>query len=149
MTQMIETNSLSQETIDYITHGLQQQSLMKLYNASVGQLKPGFMELLIPKQDALIRKEGFFFGGVTATAIDTAAFWAIMTMNNPKDYFVTVELKVNYLSPAVGNTLITTSEVVKNGKSLIVCKADSYTETNNERKLVATALVTLMRVTLQ
>jgi len=130
--------------IEYIKKGIPKQNLMKLYNAYAGKIQDGFVEVIIPRQKSLIRDAGFFYGGVLAAAVDTAAYFSAATLHEEGAYFVTVDLKINYLNPAQGELLVTTGEVIKNGKTLIICKADCFTINEGSKKHAATSLVTLM-----
>ncbi|WP_131777593.1 PaaI family thioesterase [Chryseobacterium sp. JAH] len=131
---------------EYIRAGIPKQNLMKLYNAYAGIIEDGFVEVIIPRQESLIRGAGFFYGGVLAAAVDTAAYFSAATLHEEDAYFVTVDLKINYLNPAQGELLTTAGEVIKNGKTLIICKADCFTINAGSKKLVATSLVTLMKI---
>jgi uncharacterized protein (TIGR00369 family) len=131
---------------EYIRDGIPKQNLMKLHSAYAGEIEDGFVEVIIPRQHSLIRSAGFFYGGVLAAAVDTAAYFSAATLHEEDAYFVTVDLKVNYLNPAQGELLVTAGQVIKNGRTLIVCKADCFTINEGSKKLVATSLVTLMKI---
>lgn len=45
---------------EYIRAGIPKQNLMKLYNAYAGIIEDGFVEVIIPRQESLIRGAGFF-----------------------------------------------------------------------------------------
>ena len=122
------------------------QNLMNLYNAKVDKMKEGYFEISIPHQEALSRTSGIFNGGVMAALADTSAGYAAVTLKEIGAYFLTVELKINFLNPAQGEKLIAVGEVIKNGKTLIISKSDIFTLSGKEKKLVATSLVTLMHV---
>ncbi|OBW43341.1 hypothetical protein AB670_00258 [Chryseobacterium sp. MOF25P] len=137
---------LDKEKENKIRKGICAQNLMKLYNASSGAIGVGYAEVIIPSQEALIRGAGFFYGGVLAAAADTAAYFAAATTQDDDAYFVTVDLKINYLSPASGKELLTIGEVVKTGRTLTICRSDCFVFENDEKRLVATSLVTLMKI---
>jgi acyl-coenzyme A thioesterase PaaI-like protein len=61
---------------------------------------------------------------------------------------VTVELKVNYLRPAMGDALVSRSYVVKGGAKIIVVRTEIYVldENTGSESHVATSLVTMMRI---
>ena len=59
---------------------------------------------------------------------------------------LTIELKINFLSPAVGDRFLSEGRVVRIGKTIIVAQADVYAFQAGERKHVATMLATLMCV---
>jgi uncharacterized protein (TIGR00369 family) len=58
---------------------------------------------------------------------------------------LTVELKVNMLAPASGDSLVAEGQVVRAGRTLTVCRGDAYAEQGPERAHVATMLATMVR----
>ena len=65
---------------------------------------------------------GIVHGGVLATLIDTATFWAAF-LNLPQDCgLVNVDLKLNYLAPVTQGRLLARGKCIKAGRTL------SYTE---------------------
>ncbi len=84
---------------------------------------------------------GIVHGGVLATLIDTATFWAVY-MRIPEDAgLVNIDLKLNYLKSAVNERLIAHGRAIRSGKSL------SYAEarvTDEKGQLIAHGTSTLM-----
>lgn len=84
---------------------------------------------------------GIVHGGVLATLIDTATFWAGF-MRLPADCgLVNVDLKLNYLKPGVSGRLVAEGRCLRPGRQL------SYTEAyvfNEERELLAHGTSSLM-----
>ena len=75
---------------------------------------------------------------------DNAGGYCAFTLLAPQDSILTVEYKINIVSPGKGEFLIATGQVLKPGRRLTVCEARIYGETAGKRKLCATALCTLM-----
>jgi uncharacterized protein (TIGR00369 family) len=85
---------------------------------------------------------GVVHGGVIAALIDTAAFWAVYyAVDDETRWLTTVDLKLNYLAPATGGTLIAEGRQIKAGATL--CYADA-TVTDTAGKLLAHGTATLM-----
>lgn len=84
---------------------------------------------------------GIVHGGVLATLIDTATFWAGF-MRLPADAgLVNVDLKLNYLKPGVSGRLVAEGRCLRPGRQL------SYTEAyvfNESRELLAHGTSSLM-----
>jgi acyl-coenzyme A thioesterase PaaI-like protein len=57
---------------------------------------------------------------------------------------LSVEFKVNLLSPATGEVLFARAQVKKAGKTLTVCTADAVAVRGSEEKVVATMLATMI-----
>jgi len=84
---------------------------------------------------------GIVHGGVLATLIDTATFWAVF-MRLPEDTgLVNIDLKLNYLRTASEGRLIAEGHSLKSGRTI------SYAESSvrdSQGKLVAHGTSTLM-----
>jgi uncharacterized protein (TIGR00369 family) len=117
------------------------QRLMALYGAKLTAMDSGYLEITVPATDALLRTNGIFHGGVIAALADSAAGYAATTLYPEDVSMLTVEFKVNFLSPAMGDSLIARGKIIRNGATLTVAQSDLY----SGDKHVATALVTLIK----
>lgn len=121
---------------------------LRFYNAELLQLNTDYISIKVPKMDIMTRTAGMFNGAIIASLVDASSGYAAVS-HYPEDcYVVTVELKVNYLRPAIGDALISKSYVVKGGNKISVIRTEIYTlqeETLLENH-VATSLVTMMKI---
>ena len=83
-------------------------------------------------QERLLQQHGFIHGGVIATMADHTAGGAARSVSGEKDV-LTVEFKINYLRPAIGDRLRCTASVLRAGKTVIVAEALVYAG-NGEKK---------------
>lgn len=84
---------------------------------------------------------GIVHGGVLATLIDTATFWAGF-LRLPEDAgLVNVDLKLNYLKPVTGGLLRAEGRCLRAGRQISVAEASVYDDRND---LVAHGTSTLM-----
>ncbi len=84
---------------------------------------------------------GIVHGGVIATMIDTATFWAAF-LRLPEDTgLVNVDLKLNYLQSVVEGKLIAKGVCIRSGRSLSYAEAKVYDE---NKTLIAHGSSTLM-----
>lgn len=87
---------------------------MKLLDVGVG-----FSVLEIDLSKKHLQPFGFVHGGVFASIIDAAAFWAIFfEVEDQNSGVTTVDLKLNYLAPAASGKLIAKGRQIKLGKTL-------------------------------
>lgn len=75
---------------------------------------------------------------------DNAAGYAAGTLMRSDQTMLTVELKVNFLSPGIGEELEAVGKVVKAGKSLTVCTFEVFANNSGESKLIALGQETLI-----
>ena len=84
---------------------------------------------------------GMVHGGVYASVVDAAAFWAIYPQIDNDFGITTVELKLNYLAPISSGSLIAKGKSIKVGKSICLAEASVEDETG---KLLAHGTETMM-----
>src|SRR5690606_24025071 len=120
--------------------------MLTMFGASIEAIAQGYLEVKLPKQAYMTRKAGMFNGGIMASLVDVAAGYAATTAQLQDCYFVTVELKVNYLNPAIGEYLMAKADVIKAGSSISVVRVDIFAHQEQKETLVATSLVTMMQL---
>src|SRR5437588_6602977 len=116
------------------------QKAMALIGASLTNVVPGAVEVALPFPDDLTQQKGFVHGGIIGMIADTACGYAAFSLMPADCSLVTVEYKINILSPALGS-LVARGEVVKAGRTLTIARAEVYAQ---DRKHVATMQQTLM-----
>jgi len=85
---------------------------------------------------------GLVHGGVFASIIDAATFWAFFYEIEDQNAGATsVDLKLNYLAPAITGRLIAKGRQIKHGKTLGYAEAQV---TNESGKILAHGTSTLM-----
>lgn len=122
------------------------QRIMALIGAELAEVRPGACEIRLPFKDDLTQQDGFFHGGVVGTIADSAGGYAAFTLMPADSRVLTVEYKMNLLSPGDGELLIARGEVLKAGRTLVVSRADVAVVKDGREKLCATLLQTLMTV---
>jgi len=100
-------------------------------------------EISLTVTDEMRNQRGVVQGGVIASVIDVAMGTAAGGGNydTRKRPLATLELKVNYLSPATGDRLSATADVVRMGSRAIVVKCDVF---RGDGEICATGLGTFM-----
>lgn len=78
------------------------------------------------------------------TIVDNACGYAALSLMSPTAAVLTVEYKVNFLSPAVGDKLVATGRVLKPGRTLMVCLGEVVAITEGREKPIATMLATMI-----
>lgn len=122
------------------------QAFMQHLGVKMTELKPGYCELEVPSRPEWMQQHGFFHGGILATIADVAGGYAAFSIIRPEATNVTVEIKVNLMSPASGEKLVARGTVLKPGKALTICRCDVFSVSDENEKHCATALATYMTV---
>lgn len=98
-----------------------------------------------PRED-LAQFLGYVHAGVVTGLADHAAGAAYASALPEGKACMTIELKINFMKPAQGETLAAEARIVSAGGTIGVVQSDVYGETGGERVHCATALVTLRAV---
>ena len=107
------------------------------------EVKPGYAEVALPRRDDLLQFFGHFHGGVITALADQAAGIAV-TSGLPKGRIgVTVEIKVNFLSPGDGNELIARAKTLKMSGSIGVATVEVFTKDEKSERLCAFCTATM------
>lgn len=120
------------------------QNAMHLIRATIPVVEQGRTEIHLPHWDGVEQQHGFVHGGVVGMIADTAAGYAAMTLVPEDASILSVEFKMNMLSPADGEYLIARGAVVKAGRTLIVTRAEVFAVTEGQEKLCALMQQTIM-----
>jgi len=127
-----------------VRDSFERQAAMRLIGATVTAVQPGFCEVRLAHREELTQQHGFIHGGVVGMIADSACGYAGYSMMPPGASVLTVEYKINMLSPAVGETLIARGRVLKAGKTLVITQCEVFALQAGAEKLVAVMQQTLM-----
>lgn len=96
-----------------------------LIDMELEDLAPGRALFKIPARKKHVNPFDRVHGGVFASIIDAATFWAIFTKIPEENPMTTVELKINYLAPIEAQkTMLAEGTAIKVGRSLGVAEAN-------------------------
>jgi uncharacterized protein (TIGR00369 family) len=128
-----------------IRESFARQDFMRTLGAELMSVSAGAVSIALPFRAGLLQQHGFAHAGVVASIADSACGYAALSLMGPDDDVVSVEFKVNLLSPAVGERLIARARVVRSGRRVTVTACDVFATTRGEEKCVATFLGTMIR----
>ncbi|MFZ2040938.1 MAG: PaaI family thioesterase [Desulfobacterales bacterium] len=92
------------------------------------------------------QQDGFVHAGVLATMADHTAGYAAFTTVEADQRILTIEFKINFLKPAVGQALACRAQVLQRGRTLIVSEAEVFAVRDDQEKRVAKATFTMIPV---
>ena len=140
---MSETKDITNEYLEIAKSVLHNNEFAKMIGMQLVEIKPNEATIEIKMRDQLRQPHGLLHGGVTATLIDTAMAFAVITVLTREEKASTVDLNVHYLRPHTNGKVSCTAKIVKAGKRLLTVSAEVV---NEQGKLVATALSTYTKV---
>ena len=107
-----------------VRDSLQRQSFMRLLGAHAPVVEPGHVVIEVPFRDDLCQQNGYLHAGVITSLADSACGYAALTLMPPGSDVLSVEFKVNLLSPGRGEVFRADARVVRSGRTLTVCQAE-------------------------
>jgi uncharacterized protein (TIGR00369 family) len=122
------------------------QQVMQTLGASLVHIRPGEVRIELPFSPALGQQHGFLHAGVLGILVDSACGYAAYTLMPAGTEVLSVEYKINFLSPARGRLFGAVGRVVKPGRTLTVCAGEAWAHADAEPKLVAAMQATMICV---
>jgi uncharacterized protein (TIGR00369 family) len=97
------------------------QGLMATLGATLALVHDGEVHIALPFSAALTQQRGFVHAGAITSVVDSACGYAALTRAPPGHEVVTVEFKVNFMRPALGERFVAVGRVHSAGRTLAVC----------------------------
>lgn len=97
---------------------------MATLGAELVSVADGEVVIELPYREELGQQNGFLHAGVTTAVVDSACGYAALSMMPPDCDVLSVEFKVNLLTPAAGSRFQAVGRVVKAGRTLTVCQGE-------------------------
>ena len=120
------------------------QRAMETFGAGLLRVAPGEVEIGFEFREEFTQQHGYLHAGLVTALVDTACGYAALSLTEPGAEVLSVEFKLNLLAPAVGQTFVARSRVVRPGRNLTVCAGDLHALNDGGEKVVATMLATMM-----
>lgn len=126
---------------------LARQRMLETLGVEVVEVARGRVVLDLPVRPEVTQQNGFVHAGAVTTLADAAAGAAAQSLMPEDRNVLSVEFKVNLLSPGVGERLRATATVVRAGRTITVVSAEveSLAE-EGTRKPVALMQATMIAV---
>ena len=123
------------------------QQMMSTIQAELTRVHPGEVEIEMPYAAQFTQQHGFLHGGVISTVLDSACGYAAYSLMPADGAVLTIEFKVNLLSPGRGERFVFRGSVTKPGRTIIVADGRGYAyDRDGEARLIATMTATMMVV---
>lgn len=110
---------------------------------------PGQFETRLNVRPEHTQQDNFVHAGVIATMADHTAGYAAYTTVSDQFRILTIEFKINFLKPAIGDTLICKSKVLKEGRTIIIAESEIFSGKRDHTQMIAKSMVTLMAVPIE
>lgn len=126
-----------------IRQSFARQSFMSSVGATLVKVLPGEIHIGLPYRATHLQQHGYLHGGLVASILDSACGYAALSLMPAEREVVTVEFKINFLSPADGDNFVAVGRVVKSGRTLTVCSGEVLAQRGAGRRAVAAMQATM------
>ena len=123
------------------------QNAMATLGAEMTSIVPGVCEIEMAFNAAFAQQHGFLHAGAISTVLDSACGYAAFSLMPEDAAVLTIEFKVNLLSPGKGERFLFRGAVTKPGRTILVTDGQAFALTpDGEPKLIATMTATMMSI---
>jgi len=143
---MIEFTARDPNFASKVSNSFAKQGLMNTFGAYLGNIRPGFVEVMLPYNEKLTQQHGFIHAGAISAIVDGAGGYAASTLYDAGDGVLTVEFKINLMAPAKGDMIIARGQVVRPGKTLTVTTGEVFALQDGQEIPCAIMQQTIMRI---
>jgi uncharacterized protein (TIGR00369 family) len=120
------------------------QGMMATLGVGVITVEPGRVELALPHDDRFTQQHGFLHAGAVAAVLDSACGYAAYTTMPPGAAVLTATYTINLLAPAAGQRFVMAGEVVRAGRTLVVCRGEAFADGSQRPFAVMQATMTAL-----
>lgn len=120
------------------------QQAMTTIGASIDAVRKGEVTVRLPYDAKITQQHGFIHAGMVAAIVDSACGYAALSLMPDDAAVLTVELKLNLMSPARGDYLLAHGRVIRPGRKLMVCLGEVFAYDGGTAKQVALMTATMM-----
>ena len=119
---------------------------MKTVGASIIKVSAGEVSIQFPFDPDLTQQHGFIHAGIVSTVLDSACGYAAFSLMPDDAAVLTIEFKINLLSPAQGEWFEAIGRVKKPERNITVTEGELYAHQGDTQKMVASMVGTMMAV---
>jgi uncharacterized protein (TIGR00369 family) len=101
------------------------QAMMATLGVRLSAVQRGRVELVMDHDGRFTQQHGFMHAGAIAAVLDSACGYAAFTVMTPDAAVLTAAYTINLLAPAAGRRFVMTGEVIRAGRTLVVCRGEA------------------------
>ena len=137
-----ERTETTEAMLERVRGSFDRQGMMATLGVEVITVEPGRVRLALRHDDRFIQQHGFLHAGAVASVLDTACGYAAYTVMPPEAAVLTATYTINLLAPAAGQRFAMTGEVVRAGRTLVVCRGEAFADGSQRPFAVMQATMT-------
>jgi len=118
----------TQAMVARVRDSLARQGLMATLGVELVAVERGRVDLALRYDDRFTQQHGFLHAGAVASVLDSACGYAAYSVMPPDAEVLTVTYTINLLAPAAGERFAVTGQVVRAGRTLVVCRGEAFAD---------------------
>jgi uncharacterized protein (TIGR00369 family) len=118
------------------------QGMMSTLGVEVTAVERGRVRMSLGHDARFTQQHGFMHAGAVTSVLDTACGYAAFSVMPPDAAVLTVSFTVNLMAPAAGQRFTITGEVVRVGRTLVVCRGEAFADGSDRPIAVMQATMT-------
>jgi len=118
-------SSTARDFSRHVRASFRKQRIMKLFQARITRLERGLVEISAVNRPDLQQQDGFVHAGALVALADSAGGYAALTLLPSGSRVLSVEVKLNFLRPAVGSMIRGRGRIKKIGRTIAVCEIEA------------------------
>jgi uncharacterized protein (TIGR00369 family) len=134
----------TEATMTRIRASFDKQGMMATLGVEVIMAEPGRVEMALRHDDRFTQQHGFLHAGAVASVLDTACGYAAYSVMPPDAAVLTATFTINLLAPAAGQRFSIVGEVVRAGRTLVVCRGEAFADDDKRPFAVMQATMTAL-----
>ena len=111
-----------------VRDSLKRQGMMATLGVELTAIERGRVEMALRYDERFTQQHGFMHAGAVASVRDSACGYAAYSVMPPDAEVLTVTYTINLLAPAAGQRFAVTGQVVRAGRTLVVCRGDAFAD---------------------
>ncbi|SFI87357.1 PaaI family thioesterase [Albimonas pacifica] len=115
-------------------------AMMRHLEITLDEMAPGTVSVRAPISANVTQHHGYAHAGLAFAMGDNAQGMAAYSLIEPGQGIVTIEMKINLLAPAVGESLVARGFVERAGRRVIVTRGEVAALSGGREKVVALML---------
>ena len=139
-----ERTETTEAMLERVRGSFDRQGMMATLGVEVITVEPGRVKLALRHDDRFTQQHGFLHAGAVASVLDTACGYAAYTVMPPESAVLTATYTINLLAPAAGHQFVLTGEVVRAGRTLVVCRGEAFADESQRPFAVMQATMTAL-----
>lgn len=143
---MARAEPVDREFAQRVRASFERQGIMATLGATLRTVEPGLVEIEVPFRRELGQQHGFFHAGVLGAVADSAGGYAAFSLMPAGSNVLTVEYKLDFLTPADGERIVARGKVVRAGRTVTVCQLEVEVVKGGAMMVCAVGTQTVMRV---